>query len=265
MSYKFIFASLLSAACLYGSTNPNLQNIIILPNSKEMDAFGYNNCDMTTNGEVLLLDSIKIKGIAIDAGAHVGEWSKYVFDRNKKVHIFCFEPIPLFFEKTQNNLKNNSATIIQCALSNQNGRANFIYYPKHPGLSSLHRQPDHENTLNMDPVFLDVETKKLDLFCSQNNISNIRFLKIDTEGHELFVLLGAEELLKKGSIDLIQFEYGSCFPESKTTLKEIYDLLTKYDYEIFRITSFGLIQIDAWDDALENYNYANYLAAKKNG
>lgn len=72
----------------------------------------------------------------------------------------------------------------------------------------------------------------MDFFCKINKLTGIDFLKIDAEGAECFILKRAQELLNNKSIKLIQFEYGGCNIDSKTTLKQIYDLLKKHNYTI---------------------------------
>ena len=53
---------------------------------------------------------------------------------------------------------------------------------------------------------IDVEVRTLDSYCSEKGIQNIAFLKIDVEGFEEDVLLGANSLLKSQNIGLILFE-----------------------------------------------------------
>jgi FkbM family methyltransferase len=51
-----------------------------------------------------------------------------------------------------------------------------------------------------------VKGMTLDSFCAFENINQVNFCKIDTEGHDLAVLRGAKGLMKKQSIDFIQVE-----------------------------------------------------------
>ena len=115
--------------------------------------------------------------------------------------------------------------------------------------------------LNHEKIVVNVNT--LDSFCLENLVSHIDFLKIDTEGEELNVLKGASSLLKNKLISVIQFEYGGCYIDSETTLKEVYNLLVKHGFEIFRISPKGLIKIGKWKEQIENYKYCNYLAVLK--
>ena len=91
---------------------------------------------------------------------------------------------------------------------------------------------------------------------------NIDYLKIDTEGAELDVLQGATQLLTNSQIDYIQFEYGGTYPDAGITLKAVYEYLTQYNYQIYRISRWQLTKIDTWQDWMENYKYGNFLAVR---
>ena len=54
----------------------------------------------------------------------------------------------------------------------------------------------------------NVKVITLDKFCAEQNIERINDLKVDTEGSDLDVLLGANEMLTNQKIDLVQVEAG---------------------------------------------------------
>jgi hypothetical protein len=54
----------------------------------------------------------------------------------------------------------------------------------------------------------EVALETIDRFCLREDIARIGLLKIDTEGHDLAVLHGAELLLARQAVDLIQVEAG---------------------------------------------------------
>jgi hypothetical protein len=70
-------------------------------------------------------------------------------------------------------------------------------------------------------------------------------------------------MLKERSISLVQFEYGGTYPDAGITLKEVFDLLRSYGYEVHRILPDGLVRIPKWRDVHEDYQYANFLAVAR--
>jgi hypothetical protein len=67
-------------------------------------------------------------------------------------------------------------------------------------------------------------------------------------------------MFEKNAIEMIQFEYGGCFKDSKATLREVFQLLGSYNFTIFRILPNGLMHFPVFLDEMENYLHSNYLA-----
>lgn len=238
-----------------------LGNIEIYQDSPEMDNVGYNNCDMTQNGEKEVMHLINNDDVVFDVGANVGNWSLQALEGKGSLILHCFEPLPKQYEELKCNLKKYNANLSRLALSDVQGHCVFCYYPSHPSLSTIHRRDRKiEEWLHLKPEFIDVETELLDNYCKSLGINQIDFLKIDTEGHEFAVISGAENLLSNHAIRMIQFEYGGCYLDAQTTFKDVFDLLTKYGYTIYRIIPKGLVKINSWRPELENFQYCNYLA-----
>ncbi len=237
-------------------------SIEIISDGSDLDSFGYGNCNMMNNGELLMMKLIQSGDFVFDIGGNIGGWSLNVLSLQPSALVYSFEPEPSLFSILESNLRGFQVKLYNIGLSSEVGTSTFYFYPKYPGLSTLHRRPEVENTLNMSPEIFDVTLDRLDLFCDRESISHINFMKIDTEGNELNVLLGAKKLLKNQMIDFIQFEYGGCYLDSKSTLEEVFVYLTSFGYTLHRITPFGLIKIDQWRKELESFEYCNYLAVR---
>lgn len=95
------------------------------------------------------------------------------------------------------------------------------------------------------------------------DIKRINFIKIDVERAELDVIFGAEQLLKKGKIDYLQFEYGGTYLDTKTTLKEVFEYLQSMKYLIFKILDDKLEYKPQFLPEYENYKYSNFLAVNE--
>lgn len=79
-----------------------------------------------------------------------------------------------------------------------------------------------------------VNVKTVDNFCMNENIDEIDFLKIDTEGADLEVLHGAAQMLKTQSVKLIQTEVGINKDNKKhAQFADIVEYLGTFDYFVF--------------------------------
>ena len=104
--------------------------------------------------------------------------------------------------------------------------------------------------------------KTLDDFCAENEVTEIGYLKIDVEGHELNVLRGAHRMLEEGRIRFVQFEFGEANIDSRTFVRDFFEVLGP-DFDLYRIVSNGLRKIPTYHPGLEVFATINYLAAKR--
>ena len=77
-----------------------------------------------------------------------------------------------------------------------------------------------------------VQTQTIDNFCSLNNIDKIDLLKLDCDGTEYEVLLGAERFLAEGKIGLIYTEISGTKKGFDSKVEQIVKLLNKYNFEL---------------------------------
>ena len=81
-----------------------------------------------------------------------------------------------------------------------------------------------------------MHTVSIDNFLKEKKADQIRFIKIDTEGHELKVLRGCLETLKSNPLIIILFENSS--PE------ELLELFRSINFKVFSIDKNGVIFSD---------------------
>jgi hypothetical protein len=101
----------------------------------------------------------------------------------------------------------------------------------------------------------------IDLFCKDNKIDYINFLKIDVEGHELAVLEGTYSLFNSGNVDIIQFEFGAGNQYAKTYLIDFFNLLSK-KYKIYKLLRDGLDEIKSYSPDYEILLLTNFICVK---
>jgi len=169
---------------------------------------------------------IKDNSSVIDVGAHMGYFSKeFARLNNKSCQLYSFEPMQYNFSILERVCaKYSNVTIENLALADKES-TETIYVPIKksgkigPGLAHMGTEADR------DFVSESIKTVRFDDYVKQHNIQNISLIKIDVEGAEYFVLLGMENLLKKGSPKLI-IEISN----KTINLKELLKYLEKMGY-----------------------------------
>ena len=76
-------------------------------------------------------------------------------------------------------------------------------------------------------------------------------------------MCGFKSMLSKRRIDVIQFEYGGAWIDSRSYLFQIYDLLMPYGYVICRLHSNKLEPFKCYDQREETFAYSNYVAIRR--
>ncbi|NMF58274.1 FkbM family methyltransferase [Pseudanabaena yagii] len=224
------------------------------------------NIIQITDSEVKVIQQFISSGdVVFDVGANVGNWSFQVLSNHNSVEIHMFEAIPQNYYTLIKNyadiLREGNIFPNNIALSNCEKIQDCYFYSQDPALSTMYRRLGVEQLLNLaPPTKFSLPTITLDTYCQQRNIHHINFLKIDVEGAELDVLMGAIQFLKKGSIDIIQFEYGGTYQDAGITLQQIYELLEENHYFVFKIEDEDIEFIPVFSSEYEDYQYSNFLA-----
>ena len=194
----------------------------------------------------------------LDVGAHFGGSAENFRDRFPAATIHCFEPNPTSFEKLKlrfsadQNIKPH-----QIALSNEHGTLPFYVY-ENACINSLVPNAPFAESYNEVADTIDVEVNTTDSFLALQGISHVNFMKIDTEGREPEVLLGAIEALKKHAIDFLYLEFNSIFSEEKSSpLVKIASILEPLGYRF--IATYN--DYCTFDD--QHFNVSNVLYFRK--
>jgi len=222
-------------------------------------SFG-NLWDFKSNGELKVIKSLnKVIGIKtfFDVGANSGKYFLCAAEilESAKVDFHLFEPSPSTF-KILETIKSGNHTLIknQIALGKEVLNKVDFYSHKIHTLSGIYSSDPDSSKLYR------VKMNTIDNYCTTHEIGKIDFLKIDVEGHEFDVLLGAIKSINSGKISAIQFEFGVNNMCSRTYFKDFYTMLSSY-YDIFLIQKGGLIPIYKYEYELESFGkVSNYLA-----
>lgn len=138
--------------------------------------------------------------VALDVGANLGLYSELLSPIFK--HVIAIEPQPKLAKYLQKILPAN-VILVESAASDHQGRSVlrtpktsqiFNYAPQLDALASLEESNELNGNQQIDEIEVRLET--LDTI-SAHCAEEVGFIKIDVEGHELKVLMGAHNVLTK--------------------------------------------------------------------
>ena len=163
--------------------------------------------------------------IIFDVGAHKGESINLFLSNFKTASIYSFEASPITFkilsdkiDYIRNKFKNSKIIIENYAIGSVKKKVSLKQL-KESSSSTIRNLNENSKYFKKklfflqgdkrSPFFKEVEVDQIRLsdYLVKNNIGSIDFLKIDTEGYEFEVLIGAKDVLSKISIVLFEHHY----------------------------------------------------------
>lgn len=172
-----------------------------------------------------MVNNIGIKNgdIIIDVGANIGEFTMGV-QRKWDVTIIAIEPEKKEYECLCKNTKQTNTTTENIALYSKPGEMT-IYSKNSTNDTSLFKIENYESKRNIYVDTLDNVIDKLKINDS------IKLLKLEAEGAEPEILMGAKRSLKR-----IEFVTADCGPErglnKETTLVQVTNILKDNNFDL---------------------------------
>ncbi len=246
-----------------------IYNFEILANYKKntMSFSILRKCDFDDHKELKFLEKIcECKDIFLfDCGSNFGFYSLYVASKKKENKIIAFEASPITFNEFEENIKLNKFNSIQAmnlAISNKDKSKLSFYESEKNWESSL----DHSNFNKKSE--LTIYSTTLDKASENENLANYAVvIKLDVEGHEMSVIEGGLELIKKYS-PLIIIEFSKFIDQNKKfNYSYLEKFLKEFDYEIYDInyqrTNLSLLIKEMNDLPKNMYGIGNNFLVKK--
>lgn len=200
------------------------------------------------------------KCTVFDVGANKGDYASALLDEfGNQATVYCFEPSKSTYDLLRDRFKEqDNIQVFNFGLSDEDSTLSLYSDKEGSTLASLY--PRDLNHVGIDVEMTEtVELKTVDGFCAEQGVEHIDLLKLDVEGHELNALKGASSLIESSSVDYIQFEFGGCNIDSKTYFKDFFLALSP-SYRIYRILRNGILPVVEYNEYLETFLTANFLA-----
>ena len=155
------------------------------------------------------------QSIILDIGGNRGQSVKFFREIFKSIQIYSFEPSPRIF-RILDSLNVSNFRAFNIGVSSKNGTG-FFYESlldeastfNLPNIESeWHKTKSRVLGIPKEGMYSEIEVpiKTIDTIVSENKIREIFLLKVDVEGHEFEVLMGAKATLDRGLISNIQLE-----------------------------------------------------------
>ncbi len=193
--------------------------------------------------------------IIFDIGAHKGEFLRSIKKLKKVNKIYSFEPQKKVFDNLNLLNKGNKVECFNVAISENKGtkklkinkKTSTSTFSKINSNSKWYKIKSLLISGNLKNSFIgneNVKTTTLDYFCNKNKIQKIDLLKIDTEGHEEQVLIGAANMIAKKKIKYILIEFHLSKMYQNYNVKNLENLLNKSNFQLLKKFKFPLLSFE---------------------
>lgn len=187
---------------------------------------------------IFYLEYLREGMTVFDAGANVGDltllFSRFVGEAGS---VHAFEPCGAAFERLSAigraaSLRN--VRLNRLALAGEEGAVRLhVYDDDYLSWTSQALRPLENYGINVKPQATeDVPATTVDLYCERNGVARIDLLKIDVEGAELQVLMGARRMLREKLVRCVTFEFGQTTFDMGNTPDQIESFLEEAGYEL---------------------------------
>lgn len=206
----------------------------------------------------ILKQYIPEDGAVIDIGGHAGQFTKLFSSVARNGHVYTFEPGTYAYSilslmKKIKGLKNVS--LFKLGVSSENTNKTLSVPIKESGSLGYGRSCVSDAAFEKS-VQEQINLISLDSFVEEGNFSRLDFIKVDVEGHEMSVLRGAKETLKKHYPALmIEINEGH-LGQFGTKVEEVFRYLEGLGYSFARIdeASGSLVR----DEKIQDTDYLFY-------
>ncbi len=193
----------------------------------------------------------------IDVGAFRGKYTDLILKIEKNCKIIMLEPQNKYFDFLKNKFANNNRIeVLGMAVSNKKTSLN-LKVNKHEITSTFSKFNETNRYLNLKAILFSsklenmtkseekIETLSLDDIFKKKNIQNIDLIKIDTEGHEYEVLIGARDSIKKIDCILVEFHNDNIYENYNS--EKIHNFLIENNFTLLKRFNFPFT---TWEDRL---------------
>lgn len=178
-----------------------------------------------------------------DVGANVGEltllFSRFV---GAEGVVHAFEPCGQAFERLESvcraaSLRNVRLNRLALA-EDETSVSLHVYDEDYMSWNTRAVRPLEDYGIDVKPLSVEeVPATTLDLYCERNGVTSIDLLKVDVEGAEFQVMLGAQRMLREQRVRRVTFEFGQTTYDMGNSPERIETYLQDAGYELHNLVA----------------------------
>ena len=173
--------------------------------------------------------------IMIDVGSHQGEFIARFLNFKKIKKFYCFEPNKILFKKLYKQYKNNKKISLYSTALGDNKSVKKLFLSNLTYNSTMSTFNKKSNYLKFKNLLINDQNNLKHSNVNQNTFNNFfkyknikkSFLKLDVEGYEYNVLIGANKKIKEVKYILIEHQFSDQYQNNFQKVKK---LIIKYNF-----------------------------------
>jgi FkbM family methyltransferase len=175
--------------------------------------------------------------VAYDVGANIGLVTLFLARCvGKNGLVVAFEPTPPNAERLMENVRLNTlqnVRVYQKALGDTETTTTIVYHPDASGIATLRKDLARQYQKLYALHEFQTEVVPLDALVARESLPLPDFLKIDIEGYEYPMLLGARETIRQARPIIFVELHGSSPEDRMQNYHAVYNFLEERNYCVF--------------------------------
>ncbi len=173
----------------------------------------------------------------VDVGANVGEWTAGVLDVTRPRQVRVFEPSPGVYPIVSGRFAARpEVTVVQVAVGDHDGTTPFYVTEHSHNASVLRPREDAQDLLDHGgDVRGQIEVQMVTLDSALADLAAIDILKIDVQGFERSVLVGASATLRRTAWVLLEANFVSLYDDD-LLLPELHALMLEAGFTLANLS-----------------------------
>jgi len=168
--------------------------------------------------------------------------------------VHALEPAPAAFAKLSERLARTATHLHNLALYSEAGETEM----------HLVGAAEGQNSLLPNPLVPEISTEtvrmeRADMLADRLGVETIHLFKVDAEGVDFDVLLGAAGLFAAKRIRAAQFEYNWRWLQRGHSLYAVFEQAEQWGYRVARVTPGGLELFAGWHPEVDRFFECNYV------